>query len=289
MADNKNQNDDILKEIPDEQLPTLRDLFKGQWPYALHAYYWVDNYIDWKKRNITKIKFYCPEGRWDDGTFIAIEDEPMHTVFLFTLEKSCNRLRNGLSKTSEIRWREEKFTIFFLAIHEDFQPTIMNELEVRGITVNHRDISNMWWIPKAEASKYEYDIPEEVYLAPLKKEDVETIDAVWPHRGTHSKFYLSLLITANGGFGLYLKTDDTLCSWIMRNNYGGMAILQTAEEHKRKGYGVILAKHFSKYWADKGLDIFCFIMTHNTPSLNLFQKLGYRKAHGITWTHCTTN
>lgn len=74
MADNKNQNDDILKEIPDEQLPTLRDLFKGQWPYALHAYYWVDNYIDWKKRNITKIKFYCPEGRWDDGTFIAIED-----------------------------------------------------------------------------------------------------------------------------------------------------------------------------------------------------------------------
>lgn len=92
----------------------------------------------------------------------------MHTVFLFTLEKSCNRLRNGLSKTSEIRWREEKFTIFFLAIHEDFQPTIMNELEVRGITVNHRDISNMWWIPKAEASKYEYEYVSKYMLIKFK-------------------------------------------------------------------------------------------------------------------------
>lgn len=65
---------DILQEIPDDQLSALRDLLKGYWPFAMHAYYCVDNYIEWKKKNITNIRFYCPEGRWDDGTFIAIED-----------------------------------------------------------------------------------------------------------------------------------------------------------------------------------------------------------------------
>ncbi|GLV34644.1 uncharacterized protein CBL_09125 [Carabus blaptoides fortunei] len=466
MADNKTQNDDILQEIPDEQLPALRDLFKGRWPYALHAYYWLDNYIDWKKRNITKIKFYCPEGRWDDGTFIATEDEPLHTIFLFSLEKSCNRLRNALSKTSKIRWTQENFTIFFLAIHEDFQPTIMNELAVRGITVNHRDIANMWWIPKADALKYdytipgevylaalkeedvdaidsvwphrvamddileeipdeqlpalrdlfkgywpfamhayywvdnyiewkkrnitnirfycpegrwddgtfiaieddtvlcvfvfsldksndrlrnalsktsrikwdqeslrisfrpvhevhkpvilnelnkrgitlkcqvdtrlwwisiedalnyEYDIPSDVYLAPLKKEDVDIIEPVWPHRAEYSaKIYLTSLITANGGFGLYSKLDGTLYSWVLKNNFGGMGILQTAEQHKRKGYGRILAKHFSKYWAQKGCCVFCFIVTHNNASVQLFKQLGYKQEHGVSWIHAVT-
>lgn len=74
----------------------------------------------------------------------------------------------------------------------------------------------------------------------------------------------------------------------MRNNYGGLAILQTDANHKRKNYATILTKHFSKYWAEKGLDIFCFIMKHNEASQKLFQKLDWIKAHGITWILCKT-
>lgn len=127
-----------------------------------------------------------------------------------------------------------------------------------------------------------------MYLAPLKEEDVEIIEPVWPHRNGSSKFYLASLIAANGGFGLYSKLDGTLCSWVIKNNFGGMGILQTSQEHKRKGYGRILAKHFSKYWTKKGLHVYCFIVTHNNASVQLFEQLGYKQEHAITWIHCIT-
>lgn len=134
-----------------------------------------------------------------------------------------------------------------------------------------------------------FRIPQEMYLAPLKIEDVKVIDPIWPHyREGLSKTYLEELIRLNGGFGLYKKEDQSLCSWIMRNNYGGLAILQTLEEHKRKGFGSLMIKVFSKFWAEKGLDIFCFIMVKNKSSQQLFERSGYKIEHGITWIMTST-
>lgn len=279
---------DILQEIPDEQLPALRDLFKPDWPYAIHAYYWVDNYIDWKKRGITNIKFFCPDGLWDDGTFIAVQDDHTYAIFIFTLEKSCERLKNALANSSILKLNEKNLFMYFLAVHEAQHCTLINLLKSKDIDITHQDIANMWWITKEDAVKYNYEIPPDVYLAPLQEKDVNKIDSIWPHRGKTSKLYLSSLINYNGGFGIFLKKDDTLVSWIMRNDYGGLAILQTVDDYKRKGFGALLTKHFSKYWGEKSLDIFCFIMKHNKASIALYEKLGWKREHGITWFQCNT-
>lgn len=127
-------------------------------------------------------------------------------------------------------------------------------------------------------------IPVGFYVAPLKEEDVQVINPIWPHYREHiSEIYLKKLIRLNGGFGLYRKDNDGLCSWIIKNNYGGLAILQTIEECKKKGYASIMAKYFSKHWAERGIDVFCFIMIKNTPSQRLFEKIGYEKEHGLNW------
>lgn len=64
---------DILLEIPDNELPTIRDMYKQKWPYYLNVWYFINNYIDWKKKKVTNIKFYAPEGKWDDGTMVVID------------------------------------------------------------------------------------------------------------------------------------------------------------------------------------------------------------------------
>lgn len=46
-------------------------MLRENWPKYLDVYITVDNFIKWKKLNPnTKVKIMCPDGRWDDGTFI---------------------------------------------------------------------------------------------------------------------------------------------------------------------------------------------------------------------------
>lgn len=70
---NSFQENDILQDIKDEDLPKLRDMFKKNWPEYMDNYINIDNFIKWKKINSnTKVQIMCPEGRWDDGTYIVI-------------------------------------------------------------------------------------------------------------------------------------------------------------------------------------------------------------------------
>ena len=64
-----------LEEIPVENLPSLRDKYKVNWPAHIVAYTLIDNFI-WRFKNIPNnedlIKVYTLNGKLeDDATFIA--------------------------------------------------------------------------------------------------------------------------------------------------------------------------------------------------------------------------
>lgn len=65
---------DNLVEINRSDLPKLRDLYLINWPENMEGYYTVDNFIRWleKKSTIKHLTFYCLNGDWSDGTFVAI-------------------------------------------------------------------------------------------------------------------------------------------------------------------------------------------------------------------------
>lgn len=82
-------NEDVLVEIPDSELSKLLDMFSQNWPYTLHAWYYLNNYIDWKNRGYKYVKFYCPNGTWHDGTIITIVDvSNIYFIILMVLECS---------------------------------------------------------------------------------------------------------------------------------------------------------------------------------------------------------
>lgn len=66
--------EDILQEIPDSELPGLRDYYQVC-PHAPYIFSFVNTSMKWKKKypNDKYITFYAVHGDWQsDGTFIAL-------------------------------------------------------------------------------------------------------------------------------------------------------------------------------------------------------------------------
>lgn len=70
------ESNDVLQPISYDKLPELRDMFKRDWPSHINVYYLLDTFIKWKKLRPTETyaTVYCPDGNFEDGTFIAIID-----------------------------------------------------------------------------------------------------------------------------------------------------------------------------------------------------------------------
>lgn len=76
-----------------------------------------------------------------------------YDVFLYTLDKSMRRLENSLRKTNRIIWGKNPL---FAAVKEDFYDTVVNTRQAIGQPVSANIPSNVWWLPKEKAVKYDY-------------------------------------------------------------------------------------------------------------------------------------
>lgn len=79
------------------------------------------------------------------------------------------------------------------------------------------------------------------------------------------------------------------CNFSINYNYrfqfGGLGLLHVTDKYKRKGLGTALVKAMAKKLALNGADTIASVVTHNTPSLNMFQKLGFRQIDEVSWIH----
>lgn len=67
--------DDILQEIPDEDLPKLSNLYRDHQKEAPHVFSLINTCIAWKKKkpNSNYVTFFGVEGDWlESGRFILL-------------------------------------------------------------------------------------------------------------------------------------------------------------------------------------------------------------------------
>lgn len=126
-------------------------------------------------------------------------------------------------------------------------------------------------------------MPEDYYISSLTPGHAPIINEVWPHNHPGSEIYVSQLIEANGGVGLFAKSTHELCAWVLKTYFGSLGLLQVAEAHKRKGFGSLMTKIFSKKLAEDGLDVTGTVVIHNVASQMLFKKLGFKRTITVTW------
>lgn len=123
----------------------------------------------------------------------------------------------------------------------------------------------------------------------LNEDHAVVMNEIWPHKFKGSLDYLKTFIKMNGGFGVFLKEDDSIVAWILKNQMGMMVVLQTADGYKRKGYGSLVTKAIAKEIAKEGHVPLGTVLIDNFASKNMFKKLGFKIIDQLAYIqyHCT--
>lgn len=104
---------------------------------------------------------------------------------------------------------------------------------------------------------------------------MKTVNDFWPYKDDDTIEYVTVLIEMNNCYGIFLKSDNSLVSWILKSNFGELANLTTVPEYARKGYGSLMTMYMSKEIAEEGYSVMATIVLGNLASENLFGKLGF--------------
>ncbi|KAL3286513.1 hypothetical protein HHI36_001018 [Cryptolaemus montrouzieri] len=195
-------------------------------------------------------------------------------VILCTLQESLKNLYDGIRYTRRKQFDQE---MNFYSTHDKFTDLVRKACEDRNMKNTLWIKSMMVRLPIEVALNYKITCPPEVYIERLKVRDAPQINSVWPRKYDGSEFKVSTLIELNGGIGVYLKKNDKLVAWVLRDQMGQVAILQTHDDYKKNGYASLVTKILSKELAEEGIYPFAGINVKNTASLNMFNKIGYEQ------------
>ncbi|GJQ79128.1 hypothetical protein Trydic_g5381 [Trypoxylus dichotomus] len=231
----KNNEEDTLQEIPDDDLPLLKKLYEHHQLEAPHVYNLLQIYVEWKqkKKHNSDLRFYGLDNDWlKSGTFILLFEYSMYDLFFYTLEENYDKLHHALTKTHRINW--EKRIIWF-SLSSKYTSTLLRIL--KQIKSPRRELlyGSLWSLEKEEALKFDLECPDEVYMQELNRLHAPTVDIHWTYRSEGTEDYIGKLIEMNISYGLFLKSSDSLVCWVLLNEYGMISNLQTLPGYERKG------------------------------------------------------
>lgn len=118
--------------------------------------------------------------------------------------------------------------------------------------------------------------PEGYELRQLEECHTDQIDSLWTKKFQDSRTYLALFINLSGGWGLFKKSNDQLVSWALRMALGHIGIVQTLEEHQKKGFASLVIKKLSKTIASDDENPIAFVPIGHETSQLFFEKLGFQ-------------
>lgn len=112
---------------------------------------------------------------------------------------------------------------------------------------------------------------------------MEKINSSWPHRYEGSEKFVSYSIKYLSSIGLFDEQNE-LMAWCLHYDNGLLALLQVDIKFKRRGFGILIAKAFSKQIAEEyGLDIGATVVHENLASRNMFENIGFKIVGPHTW------
>ncbi|RZC35143.1 FR47 and/or Acetyltransf 1 domain containing protein, partial [Asbolus verrucosus] len=267
---------DILVNIPDDQLPKLATLYETKATWAPYMVSFVHMGIRWKKLEKYRdvITFMSPNNSWEeDGTIVAILQSSRHDLVVFTLDDQCTNLYEGLMKTNLIDYRKR---VMFFNLHEKHIPAVMKYIEDKKLNISEDTPCFIYAMSPEDAKKLTIECPPDIYVDKLELSMTKQVNTAWPHRFEGSENYVSTFIETNGGYGVFLKATNELVAWGLNHTLGHLGLLQTAERHKKKGYGSLIARVLSKEIGEGGHWPVGTVLVDNKVSMKMFEKMGFR-------------
>jgi ribosomal protein S18 acetylase RimI-like enzyme len=177
-------------------------------------------------------------------------------------------------ETNRIKY-DDRRTMFF-AVHEKHMSAIQQFIKDKNLVKDMDNPCFLYAIPPEQARQFTVECPPEVFVRKLEPSAAQQVSAAWPHNFPGSDSYLGKFIEANGGYGVFLKSNNEMVAWVLKHAFGHPAMLQTEEKHMKKGYGSLVTRVLSKEIAEEGHWPVCSVMLNNERSKRMFEKLGFR-------------
>uniref|UniRef100_A0A336MH44 CSON001619 protein n=1 Tax=Culicoides sonorensis TaxID=179676 RepID=A0A336MH44_CULSO len=161
----------------------------------------------------------------------------------------------------------------------------MEIIEKKNLVAELEFHTYMQYLPKEEAEHFDETPPDGITLKPMTTlEHAIQANKAWLFHDDGSLFFIKRLMEWNENIGAFNEKDE-LVAWCFRFQFGGLGLLHVTDKYKRKGLGSTIVKAMAKRLALLGSDTIASVVTHNQPSLNMFQKLGFREIDEVSWIH----
>lgn len=262
-----------------EELPQLLDFLKQYLPEALKFHQTVLTYM---KHRVWEFHFYVAN-EWPEvpvclhfpGMTLAPHGLLYESVGVFCPIDQLELLRIMQDEDILIDWSRPLYINFVHSLISDELIRLYNGIgiveRVLGDVWSYKNIKNIENIENFE----DESVPAESQVLPLKPEHAECIHDLYPANDMECQEVFLRLIRILPGAGVFV--NGKLAAWMVQSYYGAMFSMQTKPEHRRKGYGLRLAKYLTKTVADRGYSPFVVIRPENEASQSLYRKLGFNK------------
>uniref|UniRef100_A0A182QI03 N-acetyltransferase domain-containing protein n=1 Tax=Anopheles farauti TaxID=69004 RepID=A0A182QI03_9DIPT len=271
------ENTDRLCVIPPADWTELRDLYRRNWPEHHVAYTTIDNFVRWYEKDggIKNLTIFCLNGSWrEDGTYLVVD---RYQLFVYSLERENCVLEKALHL---LDWSGGLKVSSLLARHR--QPVI-NVITAKSLSKEYDSETYLYYMPKDECVALRLIVPEGFELRSLAPKDVRQANDVWPNKHTGSLFLLQRLAAWNPNVGLYEQSSGKLVAWCFRLQAGALGALQVDEDYKRRGFGTVVTIALAKQIAALGHDCYGLVNAANTPSKQMFERVGFKHDGEAYW------
>ncbi|KAH8333909.1 hypothetical protein KR059_004458 [Drosophila kikkawai] len=240
-----------------KQLEQLRNLYSRDSKY-LKEFYCLENYLELHKKDakLRNVKVYVlPE--LELGLFVIVD---RYQLFMGCLESADSEelLKDSLSQLTWFGGLQcgSMPHRYFKAATQVIQA---NKLRLKNL------ITNSLFLSQEKALQFEVNPPVGFYLKSLSVKDAQVIDDHWKWSEPGSLFFMQRQIAYN------ISPD------------GLLAALQVKDSHKRRGFGVLIVKEFSRRVALQGHDVMTEVDQDNQASSALFHKMGFQVIGQCHW------
>ncbi|XP_034473649.1 uncharacterized protein LOC117781042 [Drosophila innubila] len=277
-----NFSSDFLVQITPNEWKILLNLYSTKRTEST-GYNLIKNFIEWiEKTPELNIKCFSLDEEWkNDGTFIMIVHHggPLKFAYFNTLSHNLDRLSRlifcCLTKAKEylIYGYGQRLVPAVVAYTKKFEH---EQLETA---------QTAWYRASKEVvAAFSIEPPSGITLRKLEIEDAPSINEIWPHRGEGSVKFVENLIDHNISVGA-CDNNGKLIAWCLRLPLGSLGVLQVRETHKRLGLGSLMVRYMSKKISELKQEVLAPVVTENTPSRKMFEKLGFQHIDNVYWTY----
>ncbi|XP_043642658.1 uncharacterized protein LOC122612862 [Drosophila teissieri] len=268
---------DRLQQVGIQQLGDLKRVFTREWPKYCKEYYCLDTFLELHKKDDQpkEVQVYALPNL-ELGLFVIVDHYQIFLGFL-EAEKSERLLKESLLKFNLYGGEQ------FASMPKRYFNVANDIIQAKNLKLDLDSRTLSLVLSKEEALLFQVEPPAGFTLKPVDVEDAPEINDQWEWGEADSLSLVHRQILCDTSVGLYTKDTKELVAWCIRASDGLLAVLQVKTSYKRRGFGQLIVKEFSRQEALLGRDTITEVVPENKASLGLFTKLGFKVIDQCHW------